>query len=115
MLVQMPVERSSSVRIFVPLVVALAGLGCFGFVVCKPGGADGPMPLAKSRLLKASWAYTSGERGNALETPHFRVVDTLTSQPERYADLVAFRGRSRRYAEIRYGAPDSRASSRLRS
>src|SRR4051812_44750679 len=55
-----------------------------------------------------AWRYVARPPADAVARPVFRYVALSTTKPDELREEVAYRGRERKYARVRYGSDDSR-------
>jgi hypothetical protein len=54
------------------------------------------------------WKYVAEPTDNGAPKPHFRSVALGGAKPEDLREEIAYRGKERKYAQVRYGSDDSR-------
>jgi hypothetical protein len=55
----------------------------------------------------AAWRFVAPPPGDPFEHPPWRAISLSSAKPEDVVEKTAYRGRRRRYAQLRYGSPGS--------
>ena len=69
--------------------------------------AFGTGRLAAEEPSDAGWRYVLPPAGDAFEHPPLRAIGLSDAKPDDVTESVEYRGTRRRYAQLRYGSPDS--------
>ncbi|HEV3022904.1 MAG TPA: hypothetical protein VGX76_10565 [Pirellulales bacterium] len=66
------------------------------------------MASTASLLADEAWRYLLAEPGAEHEHPPLRAIPLASEKPDDLRELAEYRGSERRYAQIRYGSPNSK-------
>jgi len=58
-------------------------------------------------LPSAAWRFVAPPPGDPFEHPPWRAISLSPAKPEDVAEKAVYRGRRRRYAQLRYASPGS--------
>src|SRR5262245_43628525 len=87
---------------------SITGVMTIGIVVAGVGGALwATSTLAADEKQPPTWQYVVPKPGEPFEHPPLRALALSDQRPEDLKEEVTYRGKKRRYGQIRYGSPSS--------